>query len=89
MRLVLARPALSTWTFVEVDEMDTGTTAVVGRKGPGAYRDLPSGAARDTTNDAGHPHRLRVRQRAYIWNRPDLRPPSGRPVEQARPSGDI
>ncbi len=68
MRLVLARPALSTWTFVEVDEMDTGTTAVVGRKGPGAFRDLPSGAARSTTNDVVTLTGYESWQRAYIWN---------------------
>lgn len=68
VRLVVARPALSTWTFVEVDEMDSGSTAVVGRKGPGAYRDLPSGAAKSTTNDVVTLTGYESWQRAYIWN---------------------
>lgn len=68
IRLVVARPALSTWTFVEVDEMDPGSTAVAGRKGPGAYTDLPTAKARTTNNDVVTLTGYESWQRVYIWN---------------------
>jgi hypothetical protein len=68
LRLVVARPALSAWTFVEVDEMDQGSTAVVGRKGPGTYTDLPSTKPRTTNNDVVTLTGYESWQRAYIWN---------------------
>ena len=68
LRLVVARPALSAWTFVEVDELDQGSTAVVGRKGPGTYTDLPSATARSTNNDAVTLTGYESWQRVYIWN---------------------
>ncbi len=68
LRLVVARPALSAWTFVEVDEMDQGSTAVAGRKGPGAYTDLPSAKARTTNNDVVTLTGYESWQRVYIWN---------------------
>jgi len=67
-RLVVARPALSAWTFVEVDEMDQGSTAVAGRKGPGAYTDLPTATARTTNNDVVTLTGYESWQRVYIWN---------------------
>ncbi len=68
IRLVVARPALSAWTFVEVDEMDQGSTAVVGRKGPGAYTDLPTAKARTTNNDVVTLTGYESWQRVYLWN---------------------
>jgi len=68
LRLVVARPALSAWTFVEVDEMDQGSTAVAGRKGPGAYTDLPTAKARTTNNDVVTLTGYGSWQRVYIWN---------------------
>lgn len=68
IRLVVARPALSSWTLVEVDEMDQGSTAVVGRKGPGAYADLPSAKTRATKNDVVTLTGYESWQRVYIWN---------------------
>lgn len=68
LRLVVARPALSAWTFVEVDEMDQGSTAVVGRKGPGAYTDLPSTKSRTTNNDVVTLTGYESWQRVYVWN---------------------
>lgn len=68
LRLVVARPALSTWTFVEVDEMDPGSTAVAGRKGPGTYKDLPSAVARTAANDVVTLTGYESWQRVYVWN---------------------
>ena len=68
LRLVVARPALSAWTFVEVDEMDPGSTAVAGRKGPGAYKDLPSATVRTTNNDVITLTGYESWQRVYIWS---------------------
>ena len=67
-RLVVARPAMSSWTFVEIDEMDQGSTAVAGRKGPGTYTDLPSTTARTTNNDVVTLTGYESWQRVYIWN---------------------
>ena len=68
LRLVVARPALAAWTFVEVDEMDQGTTAVVGRKGPGTYTDRREPSTRSATNDVVTLTGYESWQRVYIWN---------------------
>src|SRR5688572_33313166 len=39
LRLVVARPAMATWTFFEADELDQGSTPIAGRGGPGTSTD--------------------------------------------------
>lgn len=60
MRLVVARPALSSWTFVEIDRMDAGGTAVVSTGG--------SAGAKDGHTDRVLWTALETWQRAYTWN---------------------
>jgi hypothetical protein len=69
LRLVVARPALASWTFIEIDEMDAGTTAVVGLKGPGTYTDHATPAeTRNTPNDVVTLTGYESWQRVYVWN---------------------
>jgi hypothetical protein len=68
MRLVVARPALSSWTFVELERMDPGGTAVVSTGRPGDLK-APSGAkARTRDNDVLLLTAIETWQRAYVWN---------------------
>lgn len=68
LRLVVARPALSSWTFVELDEMDAGSTPVVGRKGPGTYTDRHEPATRSSAHDVVTLTGYESWQRVYVWN---------------------
>ena len=53
VRLVVARPAMASWTFFEVEELEQGSTAAVSTKGPGTYSDPRAATPR---RDAGRPH---------------------------------
>jgi hypothetical protein len=69
LRLVVARPALASWTLVEIEELDAGTTAVVGLKGPGTYVDhatppMTLSSTHDVVTLTGYESWERV----YIWN---------------------
>ena len=68
LRLVVARPALNSWTFVEIDEMDAGATAVVGLKGPGNYTDRPTSTARNSAHDVVTLTGYESWERVYVWN---------------------
>lgn len=68
LRLVVARPALASWTFVELDEMDQGSTAVVGSKGPGTYTDRHEASTRKSAHDVVTLTGYEAWQRVYIWN---------------------
>ncbi len=68
IRLVVARPALSSWTFVELDRMDQGGTAVVSTGRPVDLMALPDGKARTSDNDVLLLTAIETWQRAYVWN---------------------
>jgi len=68
VRLVVARPALSTWTLVEVDEMDAGTTAVVSKDKPATYTDPRSKATRQSAGDVVVLTGYETWRRVYVWN---------------------
>lgn len=68
MRLVAARPALSSWTFVELDQMDAGGTPVVSTARPGALSSLPETMARRNDRDVVLLTALETWQRGYLWN---------------------
>jgi hypothetical protein len=55
LRLVVARPALKTWTFHEVDELEKGSTPVVSRT---------RGQAKDIVVLTGY----ESWQRTFVWN---------------------
>jgi hypothetical protein len=55
LRLVVARPALKTWTFQEVDELDKGSTPVVSKN---------RGSGKDTVVLTGY----ESWQRTFVWN---------------------
>ena len=68
LRLVVARPALASWTFVELDEMEPGSTAVVGTRGPGTYTDRHEPLTRKSANEVVTLTGYESWQRVYIWN---------------------
>jgi hypothetical protein len=68
LRLVVARPAMASWTFVELDEMDAGSTAVVGLKGPGTYTDRATTTTRNSAHDIVSLTGYESWERVYIWN---------------------
>lgn len=67
LRLVVARPALSAWTFHEVDELDQGSTPVVSKKAPGTFAD-PRDAKARPSSDAVVLTGYESWQRVYVWN---------------------
>ena len=67
-RLVVARPAMSTWTFFEITEVEAGSTAVVWREGPGIYRGPEEPKIRESKNDVVVLSGYDTWKRAYIWN---------------------
>lgn len=68
IRLVVARPAMATWTFQEVDELDQGSTPVVLKKGPGKYADPRDAATRLAGTDAVVLTGYETWERIYVWN---------------------
>lgn len=68
MRLVVARPALSSWTFVELDRMDAGGTAVVSTGRPGSSTEVSGQRVRASDTDIVLWTALETWQRAYTWN---------------------
>jgi hypothetical protein len=68
VRLVVARPAMSTWTFLELDQMAEGSTAVVGVKGPGVYTDRAAPKTQRSTSDVVALTGYESWQRVYLWN---------------------
>jgi hypothetical protein len=68
IRLVVARPALSRWTLVEVDELDAGTTAVVSKDKPGTYIDPHSATTKQSANDVVALLSYETWRRVYVWN---------------------
>ncbi len=68
VRLVVARPALSAWTFHELDEIATGSTAVALRGGPGKFVDSRDPArTRRTDADVVRLLSLETWERVYLW----------------------
>ncbi|MEO8360236.1 MAG: hypothetical protein ABI672_09420 [Vicinamibacteria bacterium] len=65
-RLIVARPAGKTWVFVEVQTMDSGSTAVISTEGPGSYKDETRTltAKDDVVVLTGYGSWRRV----YVWN---------------------
>src|SRR6188768_2893406 len=51
LRLVVARPATSTWIFFEADELDPGSTPVAGSASPGTFTDLSKSITRTTATE--------------------------------------
>jgi hypothetical protein len=68
LRLVVARPALATWTFFEVDELDQGSTPAAGTKGAGTYTDFNQKITRSSTNEVVALTGYETWQRVYVWN---------------------
>lgn len=68
VRLIVARPAMAAWVLVEVETLEQGSTAVVGRQGPGTYTDPRKGKALKSANDVVVLTAYESWQRAYIWN---------------------
>lgn len=68
IRLVVARPALATWTLVELDEMDAGSTAVVSKDKPGTYTDPQSTTTRQSPNEVVALTSYETWRRVYVWN---------------------
>ncbi len=68
IRLVVARPAMSTWTLVELDEMDAGTTAVVSKDKAGTNGDPHSTTSRESTNEVIVLTSYETWRRVYAWN---------------------
>jgi hypothetical protein len=68
VRLVVARPAVSTWTFLEIEELAQGSTAVVSARG--LARPPVSGSARPkpATSDSVVLTGYETWQRLYSWN---------------------
>lgn len=67
-RLVVARPAMNTWTFLELGEMEAGSTAVVWREGPGTYTGPEEPKTLESRNDVVILSGYETWKRAYIWN---------------------
>jgi hypothetical protein len=68
VRLVIARPALSTWTFFEADDLDQGSTPVVGSKAPGTYTDFGRSLTRNSANEVVKLAGYESWERVYVWN---------------------
>ena len=68
LRLVVARPAMSTWTFFEADELDQGSTPVAGRGDPGTFTDLGRSITRTSANEVVTLAGYETWQRVYVWN---------------------
>lgn len=68
LRLVVARPAMSMWTFFEADELDQGSTPVVGTRGPGTYTDFGRSITRSSANEVVALAGYETWQRVYVWN---------------------
>jgi len=68
IRLVIARPALSTWTFVEADELDAGTTAVVSRATPEAGSVPKAKTDGKAVNEGVVLTSYETWKRLYSWN---------------------
>ena len=66
--LVMARPALKTWTFLEVARSDKGTTAVISKESPGKYKDTVSGKEVRAGSDVAVLTAVGAWRRAYIWS---------------------
>ncbi len=67
VHLLVARPAMSSWTFFDVDEMDPGSTLVLGKAGPALYEGLPDGPRIRATNDVISLVAYEASHRVYIW----------------------
>lgn len=68
IRLVVARPALSAWTFFELEDMDQGSTAVVWTEVPGTPKDPNVAKTPRSTNDLLVLSGYESWRRAYTWN---------------------
>lgn len=65
--LVMARPALKTWIFLEVERMEKGSTAVVWKDDPGSYDDGHGGPKKIAPNDVVVLTGYEAWQRVYMW----------------------
>ena len=68
VRLIVARPALSTWTFFEADELEQGSTAVAGMKAAGTYTDFNRAVTRTSANEVVTLTSYETWERVYHWN---------------------
>ncbi len=68
VRLVVARPAMASWTFFEVEELEPGSTAAVSTKGPGTYPNPRAATPRRSTNDVVVLTGYESWQRVFIWS---------------------
>ena len=67
VHLLVARPAMSSWTFFDVDEMDPGSTLVLWKDGPALYEGLHDGSRIRATNDVISLVAYEASHRVYIW----------------------
>lgn len=67
VHLVVARPAMSSWTFFDVEEMDQGSTLVLWKAGPALYEGLHDGPKIRATNDVISLVAYEATHRVYIW----------------------
>lgn len=67
-RLVVARPAMSTWILIEIGPIDPGSTAVVWSEGPGVYTGPEDPKTRESKNDVLILSGYESWKRAYIWS---------------------
>ena len=68
LRLVVARPATSTWIFFEADELDQGSTPVAGSGAPGTFTDVGRSVTRTSANEVVTLAGYETWQRVYVWN---------------------
>jgi len=78
LRLVVARPALTSWVLFEVDELDAGSTVVVGRARTAVETGNEPLPERDTRREAVTLTSYETWRRIYTW--------TGRAFEKRAPS---
>ena len=68
VKLVVARPATTTWVFFEVEDLEKGSTAVIWKEGPGTYDGTPYDDKKLTSkNDVIALTGYESWQRVFIW----------------------
>ena len=67
VKLIVARPATTSWVFFEVEELEKGSTAVLWKERPGAYEDRSSDRKLSTKNDVIALTGYESWQRLVIW----------------------
>ena len=67
VHLLVARPAMSSWTFFDLEEMDQGSTLVLWKDGPGHYEGPRDGPRIRATNDVISLVAYEATHRVYVW----------------------